>query len=115
MQNPQVETGAAPSDACCLTLESFMSLTHQERRDMLQALHEATWACHVVMMMMNSAPPMSPAILKNTCDRYAHGNKAAARIAHDYLTLGKDVKLPIVPPEWLQAVKNAQSETGAAQ
>ena len=40
------------------------------------------------------------------------GNKVAARIAHEYLTLGKDVKLPIVPPEWLLAVKNAQSETG---
>lgn len=102
MQNTQT----APSDAAGITLDSFMSLTYAERRDMMQAYHEAAWACHIVMMMSDK-PPMSPAAFDDTCNRYSHGNEVAARIAKYWLTLGKDAKLPIVPPEWYKAVENA--------
>ena len=44
---------------------------------------------------------------KSTCNRYAHGNDVAARIAHDYFVLGKDTKLPIVPPEWYRTMEDA--------
>lgn len=97
-----------PSDACGITLSSFMSLTHEERRDLLQVYHEAICVCHTVMMM-STMPPMSPAAFNDACDRYSHGNKVAANIAYNYLILGKDVKLPSVPVEWYQAVENAQS------
>ena len=107
----QSETGAAPSDAVGITvgitLDSFMSLTYAERRDMMQAYHEAAWACHIVMMMMSDKPPMSTEAFDDTCNRYSCGNTVAARIAKYWLTLGKDVKLPIVPPEWYKAVENA--------
>lgn len=112
--------GAAPSDAAGsnvgITLDSFMSLTYEERRDMMQAYHEAAWACHIVMMMSNK-PPMSPEAFDDTCNRYSHGNRVAARIAKYYLTLGKDAKLPIVPPEWYKVVENAlyAQETRDAQ
>mgnify|MGYP003590310512 CR=1 FL=1 len=108
MKDTQTETGAAPSDACGITLSSLMNLTHKERRDVVEAYHDAAWACHIVMMMSSTLPPMSPAAFKNACDRFSHGNNGAARIAHDYLTLGKDIKLPVVPPEWYRAVEEAQ-------
>ena len=107
MKDTQTETGAASSDACGITLSSLMNLTHKERRDLLQAYHEAAYVCHIVTMM-SIMPPMSPAAFKDACDRFSHGNNVAARIAHDYLTLGKDVKLPVVPPEWYRAVEEAQ-------
>lgn len=66
-----------------------MKLTHQERLDMVHALQNAAWAGRIVMRQ---------------------NNKAAARIAYEYLAHGKDVKLPIVPPEWIQAVKDAQPD-----
>ena len=112
MNDTQNETGAATSSDAGLTLSSIMSLTHEERRDLMQAYHEAAWACHIVTMA--STP----------CDRYSHGNNTAARIAQYYLTLGKDVKLPVVPPEWYRAVQDAlytqktldaQTETGLKQ
>ena len=95
-----------PSDACGITLSSLMNLTHKERRGMIEAYHEAVWVCHIVMMMSNM-PPMPPVEFKNYCIRYSHGNLVAARIAHDYLTCGKDVKLPVVPPEWYRAMEEA--------
>ena len=108
MKDTQTETGAAPSNAAGITLESLMNLTRKERFDLIQSYHEAAWACHVVLMMTGDMPPMSPAAFKSACYRYAHGNAVAARIAHDYLTCGKDVKLPVVPPEWYRAMEEAQ-------
>ena len=107
MKQTHTETGAATSRSAAVTLDSLMNLTHKERCDLVQAYHEAVWACHIVAMMSDRSP-MSPADFKAACDRYSHGNKAAARIAHDYLTLGNDVQLPIVPADWYRAVENAQ-------
>ena len=100
------DTKTAPSDAAGITLDSFMSLTYAERRALMQSWHAAAGACHIVMMISDK-PPMPPHALQDNCRRYSHGNEVAARIAYDYLTLGKDVKLPSVPPEWYQAVKDA--------
>lgn len=108
MQQPQNETGAATSSDAGITLSAFMNLTHEERRDLLQAYHEAARVCHIVMMM-SKMPPMSPVAFENYCILYSHGNMGAARIAHDYLTLGKDVEMPRVPVGWYRAVENAQS------
>ena len=112
MQNTQT----APNDAAGITLDSFMSLTYEERRALMQSWHAAAGACHIVMMISDK-PPMSPHALQDNCRRYSHGNEVAARIAYDYLTLGKDVKLPSVPPEWYQAVESAlyAQETRDAQ
>ena len=123
MKDIQTETGAATSSDAGLTLSSFKSLTHKERRDLMEAYHEAAWACHIVTMA-STLPPMPPAEFNDACDRYSHGNNTAARIAQYYLTLGKDVKLPVVPPEWYRAVQDAlytqktldaQTETGLKQ
>ena len=100
------DAGIKSDAGIAVTLGSLMNLTRQERHALIQAYHEAAWACHVVFMMDNS-PSMSPEAFKSACDRYAHGNDVAARIAHDYLVLGKDTKLPIVPPEWYRAMEDA--------
>ena len=96
-------------NTCGISIESFMKLTHQERLDMVHALQNAAWAGRIVMRV-STMRSMSPAALKNTCDYWSQNNKAAARIAYEYLAHGKDVKLPIVPPEWIQAVKDAQPD-----
>ena len=108
MKDTQTKTGAAPSNAAGITLSSFMNLTHEERRDLLQAYHEAIRVCNIVMMASTLHPTMGAADSKHYCIRYSQGDMVAAKIAHDYLAYGDSTLLPSVPPEWYRAVADAQ-------